>query len=88
MHIIADKYFMDIKKHGFMSMLRRGSHYKMERFIVMFSTLIVCIAVVAGMCFYSDVRDQDTSIQTKSMEVNYHERQNPHISRTGEARAR
>ena len=62
----ADKYFMDIKKHGFMSMLRRGSHYKMERFTAMFTTLIVCIAVVASMCFYSDVKDQDTSIQTKA----------------------
>lgn len=57
---------MEKKKHGFMSMLHRGSHYKMERFAVMFSVLVVCIGVVGGLCFHRDFRNQDNSIQTKA----------------------
>lgn len=57
---------MDKKKHGFMHMLHRGSHYKMERFAAMFTILIVCIGIVGGMCLHRDFKSQDNSIQTKA----------------------
>lgn len=57
---------MDKKKHGFMSLLRRGSHYKMERFTVMFAVLLVCIGVVGGMCMQRDFSNQGDTIQTKA----------------------
>lgn len=57
---------MEKKKHGFMHMFHRGSHYKMERFAVMFSVLIVLIVAVGGICFHRDFKNNDASIQTKA----------------------
>lgn len=57
---------MDKKEHGLMSMLRRGSHYKMERFTAMFTVLIICIGVVGCICLHREFKNQDVSIQTKA----------------------
>lgn len=57
---------MEKKKHGFISMFYRRPHYKMERFTVTFTILIICIGMVAGLCLYRDFKNQDISIQTKA----------------------
>lgn len=57
---------MDKKKHGFMSIFRRGSHYKMECFTATFAALLVCIGVVSGMCLHQDFSKQGDAIQTKA----------------------
>lgn len=57
---------MSNTKHNFMDMLRWGSHYKMERFTVMFIVLILALALVSGLCLRHDIKNQDISIQTKA----------------------
>lgn len=57
---------MNDKNHGFMSIFRRGSHYKMERFAVMFAVLLVCIGIVSGICMHCDFTNQGDTIQTKA----------------------
>ena len=57
---------MDKKKHGLLSVFRRGSHYKIERFAVMFAILLVCIGAVSIMCLQQDLSDQSDAIQTKA----------------------
>lgn len=63
---------------GIMDKLKLGKHYRMERFSMMFCTLLVCLFAVTGFCAVTHMHQQDNSLVAKAVYSTKFE-----LSRTG-----
>lgn len=50
-----------------MDKLKLGKHYRMERFSMMFGTMLVGLAIVTGVCFSMHMQQQDTALTERAI---------------------